>query len=314
MNKIQLISRFVKSACWFIGAEIKRGTLHQNFKGIPKMEFPGEISWAELLEEKAKKHPDRKYLTYENKKFSYKDMDNNANKVANFLLKHGGNKGKGISIFMNNSPEFLDVFTGTQKIGMYSSLVSTHLRGDSLLQILNLAETEFLIIDEYLINYYEKIADRLTNIKTVFVLCENNQPDNKYINFHDAYNGSTINPNVGYNKEDICFIAYTSGTTGMPKGVVFKYRNTGIKLYSFMATILYRRNDIFYTCLPLFHAGALWTIFTMSLSMGTKLVLAKRFSASSFWSEIIEHNITTFNSIGAMLAIETTGKFVRSIK
>lgn len=303
MKKRQLIIRYLKSVIWFIIAEIRRGTLRKNLKGISIMEFTEDMSWAELLEEKATKHPDKVYLTFEGKDYTFKDMDDNANRVANYMLAQGGSKGKGVSLFMENCVEFLDLFIGLQKIGMYSSLVSTHLRGSSLLHILNSTETEYLVIDAHLLEYYLKIANQVKYIKKVFVVNNAGLIPKEFLDFGEAYNESSEKPKTGYNNDDICFIAFTSGTTGLPKGVVYYYKNCGVKLYSLMATILYRRSDRFYTCLPLFHAGALWTIFSMSLSMGTRMVLAKRFSASRFWDDIIKYEITTFNSIGAILAI-----------
>lgn len=67
---------------------------------------------------------------YRDRSISYEDMDKNANRMANYLLKIGAKPTDGIATFMNNSPQFLDIFFGIQKIGMYVNTVNTSIRGD----------------------------------------------------------------------------------------------------------------------------------------------------------------------------------------
>ncbi len=305
---LKLAGLMVRALIRFFRNEKSRGTLKNNMRSlIKKKDIAEDMSWAELLEEKAKKNPHRPFLLFENKEFTLKEMDDNANRVANFLGELGGGKGKGMAIMMNNSPRFLNIFFGMQKIGMYAIPTNISLRGDSLLYILNHSNAEFIVLDEEYLEIYNKISDKLENIKKVIVNPSgdktNGQYGNDILSLSEAYTRSTDNPEIGYNKEDICVIMYTSGTTGLPKGVVYRYAKSKVKLLSIAAYVLLRKNDIFYTCLPLFHANALFLTVTESLHAGAKVALAKKFSASGFWDDIRKYNVTTFNSIGAMIPI-----------
>ena len=62
-------------------------------------------------------------------------------------------------------------------------------------------------------------------------------------------------------------------------------------------------HDVLHTCLPLFHINAQQLSLCGALACGGTLVLERRFSASRFWDSILEHRITSFNLIGAMLGI-----------
>jgi len=55
------------------------------------------MSWAALLEERAAQVPDKYFLLYEDERFTYRQMDQNANKIANLIKSFGGGKGKGIA-------------------------------------------------------------------------------------------------------------------------------------------------------------------------------------------------------------------------
>ncbi|HOS39355.1 MAG TPA: AMP-binding protein, partial [Spirochaetota bacterium] len=91
--------------------------------------------------------------------------------------------------------------------------------------------------------------------------------------------------------------------TGLPKGVVYRYGKTTVKLLSIAAYALYRPSDVLYTCLPLFHGNALFLTITQGLHVGAKVVLARKFSASRFWDDIRANGVTAFNTIGAMIPI-----------
>jgi crotonobetaine/carnitine-CoA ligase len=297
-----------KSLLTFFKDEIGRGTFRDNFRSLIKtQEIVEDMSWAELIEEKARKYGNRTFLIYEDKEFTFRQMDENANRVANYLLSLGAGRSKGVAIIMGNCPQYLDVYIGSQKIGMYSIPVNTSLRGDSLLYILDHSDAEFVVIDEEFLDAYKKIADKIEKRKTVIVnrsaLAGSQSLPNGMLPLSHAYAQSAQKPNIKYDKNDICFILYTSGTTGLPKGVMYRYSKTTLKLLSIPAYALYRKSDILYTSLPLFHGNALWLCVTQAMHRGCKVVLARKFSASRFWDEMRKYKVTAFNTIGAMIPI-----------
>jgi crotonobetaine/carnitine-CoA ligase len=235
-------------------------------------------------------------------------MNDRANQVGNYLMTLGGGKGKGLGLFMRNSPRFLDLFFGAQRIGMYLVPINPALKGGSLGYILHHSDIEFLALDAELIPNLQGAMDQVSHVNGFIVddLEEEARglelpPDMHSL--RQAYEFSKENPGVGYNKEDISLILYTSGTTGPPKGVVYRYANTGVKQLSILARILYRKEDVFYTCLPLIHGNALFLTVTPAMAVGGTVALSRRFSASRFWDEISQYGATTFNALGSMIPI-----------
>ncbi len=305
-KSIRIVFLFVRAFLRFSRDEIRRGTFLKNIKSlISTRDISVDMSWAELLEEKAKLFPKRTFLIFEDEKYTYQQMDQNANRFANFITDLGGARGKGLAMMMGNSPRYLDVFFGTQKIGMYTIPVNTSLRGDSLLYILNHSDADFLVIDEEFLETFRKIAPRVEHIKKIIVHrpkgSAESAPDT--IPLYSAENYPTDKPAGEYDKDDICFILYTSGTTGLPKGVVYRYGKSTVKLLSLAAHALFRKSDVLYTCLPLFHGNALFLTITAAMHRGAQAVLARKFSASRFWDDIRKYGITSFNTIGAMIPI-----------
>lgn len=308
LANLRIAGSLTKSLLTFFKDEMGRGTFRANLKSMIKaQEITEDMSWAELIEEKARKYGDRTFLLFEDKEFTFRQMDENANRVANYLLTLGAGKGKGVAIIMGNCPQYLDVYIGSQKLGMYSIPINTSLRGDSLLYILDHSDAEFVVIDEEFLDAYNKIADKVEKRKKIIVnrsaTAGKSPLPQGMLNLADAYRQSTKKPDIKYDKKDICFILYTSGTTGLPKGVMYRYGKTTVKLLSIPANAFYKKSDILYTSLPLFHGNALWLCVTQAMHRGCKVVLARKFSASKFWDEMRKYKVTEFNTIGAMIPI-----------
>jgi carnitine-CoA ligase len=298
----------IKTLGRFVSEEISRGTLKQNLKGISKVAIPVDMSWAALLEERAAQVPNKTFLLYENERFSYKQMDQNANKVANLIKPFGGGKGKGIGLFMKNSPRYLDVFFGVQKIGMYIVPLNPELRGDGLQYVIDHSDVEFLVVDGELFDIFDAVKKDLLKLKHVFINdCE---PDTKNIKvpfgikkLSSLKEQSNANPGAGFNPEDICLIMYTSGTTGRAKGVVYRYGRSSVKKLSLLSGLFIKPDDIYYTAMQLCHGNAMFLTVTFSLAGSATVALARKFSASKFWEDIRRHKVTLFNVIGSMVPI-----------
>ncbi len=293
-------------------SEYRRGTLRETLRlsrRAKTLKFSRDLSHAELLEEKAAKNKDRTFLYFKDKAVSYAQMDTNANRVGNFLLKLGSAPGEGMAIMMKNSPRWLDLFFGSQRVGMYSVPVNTALRGDSLAYIFNNSGARYLFIDYDLLEFYQTVEGELENIPRIIVNPENAPSDYRIpegmISLEEVYSEGTDTrrPEVKYRPEDPYTILYTSGTTGRPKGVVTRYGRTGIKALGMLAGASLKRSDIYYTCLPLFHANALTLTVTTAMAAEAQVALGERFSARGFWDEVRRYNVTVFNTIGAIIPI-----------
>ena len=93
---------------------------------------------------------------------------------------------------------------------------------------------------------------------------------------------------------------YTSGTTGPSKGVLAPVGASPMAAQEYAQALQCTPDDIFYTCLPLFHANAQLLCVLPALICGSKAVIYERLSASKFWKQIQDSQATLFNSLGAM--------------
>ena len=313
-NKVLLAGRLARSLLLFFVDEHRRGTLWENLSSIVQargISVGRDMSHADLLEEKAAKPAlaSKPFLFWKDEVFTYRQMDENGNRLANFLAERGGRRGAGLAIMMKNSPRWLDVFFGLEKLGMYLVPVNIALRHDQLAYILDNSEASILVVDHDLLEHYQSVADKVPGIKKVIVNAERapegyEVPDGME-DLASAYGpgSNPVSPPGRYDPDDLCIIMYTSGTTGLPKGVVYRYNSTNVKALSIMTRLLMSSDDIAYTCYPLFHANALFLTITTSLHGEASVALAEKFSASRFWDEMRRYNVNTFNGLGAVIPI-----------
>ncbi|MDT8272631.1 MAG: AMP-binding protein, partial [Desulfomonilia bacterium] len=129
------------------------------------------LTWATVLEEQAENIPEKEflYVIYQDRYITYKEMETNANRMAHYLMKLGAQPGDGVAVLMGNSPQFLDVFFGMQKIGMYINPVNTALKGDSLAYIIDNSDCGFLVVDHDLVDLFMSVRDKTPQVHTVIV-------------------------------------------------------------------------------------------------------------------------------------------------
>jgi crotonobetaine/carnitine-CoA ligase len=277
-------------------------------------EDPTKWVLAEILRDKAAKHPDRDLLKFgSNSWVSYGEINARANRVANALLARNVAKQESVSVMLPNCEEFLPVWFGILKAGAVMSSINTAYKGDFLSWTINLVEAKKLIIADTFLDRLDLIAPELPKLEHVIVLPTGNPTGRPPARFSHEELGalmeaSDAEPDVDYSWTDDARIMFTSGTTGRSKGVIkqnaadyFSARGLleGVaKLSGKEASEL--GDETFFSCLPLFHSNAQVLSGYPALVAGARVAYVERFSSSQFWQQVIDAEATIFNSIGAV--------------
>ncbi len=256
-----------------------------------------------LLKEKSRKNKDRTFLLFEDKKVSFEQFNEKANRLANGLMAQGICKGDKIALMLPNCPEFLYLWFGIAKAGAVMVPINVSWKGDLLQYVLNHSDAKALIVEDELYPQVVEALESARKIQQVFLRAEKGVHGEDVRLLNELFHVSAEEPNVTLTPHDPYEIMYTSGTTGRSKGVVRWSEYTilrGLRTVQYMG---YTGDDILYTCLPLFHGNAQNLTVLPALLANARLALGKRFSASSFWKEIRGYGATVFNFVGTMIPI-----------
>jgi solute carrier family 27 fatty acid transporter 1/4 len=237
-------------------------------------------------------------------KFTFTEIEKLANQFGNYFLSQGLKKGDVVALMLNNRPEYVAIWLGLSKIGVVTALLNTNLRSDSLAHCIKLSKAANVIIGCDHQKIYEEDMKKgyLDSSLRLFVFGEDALlPGLKAENLKELIKtASAAEPpkNKEINFKTVLIYIYTSGTTGLPKAAVFthsRYYMAACGPGLFMGV---KPHDVFYSVMPLYHtAGGVMGIGSTMLQ-GCTSVIRKKFSASRYWEECIEHKCTNSNYIG----------------
>ena len=267
-----------------------------------------------ILKARAEEHPDRDFLKFgAGKWLSYGEVNKRSNQVANALIKRGVQPGESISVMMPNCEEFLPVWFGILKTGAVMSPINTAYKGDFLAHTINLVDSKMLIISDEWLDRLNVVAKRLKKLEHVVIMGTDRttKPNPRLPNepLSALMKGSTKDPGVEVKWTDDARIMFTSGTTGLSKGVIkqhaadyFSGRGLleGLRIMAGKKNVADMKDETFFSCLPLFHSNAQVLTGYPALIAGARVAYVERFSSSQFWKQVVDAEATIFNSIGAV--------------
>src|SRR5882757_2530318 len=249
-----------------------------------------------ILAEKAARIPDRPFLHFGGHTDSYADAHRLTNRYAHGFLRAGIGKGDHVALMLPNQPELLWAIWGLGKIGAVAVPLNTAAKGELLTYLLEQSDSVLLCVSDQLRERAESAAAKAPRVRQVF------GPDR--LREFAATGPDDDPPGMAEVKaNDPHLLQYTSGTTGPSKGAVSPH-SQGHAVGRQMASLTrYRPDDVLYTCLPVFHANALWFTIYAALWAEASVALSPGFSARRFWDEVRESGATVFNALGAMANI-----------
>ncbi|MFX1445515.1 MAG: AMP-binding protein, partial [Promethearchaeota archaeon] len=252
-----------------------------------------------LLQRKAIENKDSPFLYFKDEIYSYQEIHLHSNRIANGLLKiikkrKLRRKRPKISVMLPNCPEYIFCWFGIIKTDSVYVTVNTRYRGNLLEYILSNSDTEILILDYEYFDQFREIDDKVPKIKTVII---RNAPidfefNEKYIDFNEIYTSNERNPKVIVKHWHPMEINYTSGTTGKPKGIL--YRNhfvlTGINIGKELVDIGLNQAQLIYCPLPLYHGSAQYWAILPAIFYNASVIITENFDPSTFWDDIEKYH------------------------
>jgi len=264
------------------------------------------LTMTNVLQEQSRRHGSRRFLRFlpDGRELTFADMDRLSNAYANRLAEQGIGKGHHVAVMMTNSPEQLLSYFALGKLGAVSVPVNNGARGDSLRHILDHADVTAVLADIELAQELLPLWTELPKIARIWTLGKGDLdcPVPRH-DFRDLTTGPDHAPDAEVSYQDLAFINYTSGTTGPAKGVMLSHARALLWGLSHADAFGQNEHDTVYICLPMFHVNALQGASFNALLVGAEVVLQKRFSASGFWKDIREHDVSVTNLLGSMVNI-----------
>ncbi len=239
--------------------------------------------------------------------FTFGAMDESATCIANGLAALGVQHGEHLLVMLPNSVEFLQVWFGSNRLGAVFVPLNTAYKGAFLEHVINNAGARIMVIAREFVPILQAIEANVPRLDTAIVV-NMSTPGAvvpRFVRLHSVsfltllqHSAAPVQRAVSY--RDIAAIMYTSGTTGPSKGVLMPHAHLYLFGHNKIAAIRLTRDDVYYCCMPLFHANALFMQVYSALIVGCRLVVARSFSASRWLDDIRRSQATVTNTLGVM--------------
>ena len=219
---------------------------------------------------------------------TYAELPDLINRVASSLHKREFSKGQVFGILSPNCPEYGVIFHAVAKLGGINTPINPLYTEHELSHQLKDAGARFLITVPQFIDKARAAAAE-AGVEEVFVFgeAEGATP------FSSLLEKDVVLPDVKINpREDLVALPYSSGTTGLPKGVMLTHHNLVSNLRQMENLCYFTSNDTLICVLPLFHIYGLVVILNMGLYTGATIVTLPRFDLELFLQTVCKYGVT----------------------
>jgi crotonobetaine/carnitine-CoA ligase len=266
---------------------------------------PQSTSLGAELRRAAREVPDRAFLRMRAGEWTYRQLDEETDRVAAGLQRQGVKQGHIVSLMLPNCPEFVVVWFALAKLGAVTAPVNTAFRGQALTDAIDLVESRLLIAHASLKDQWSEVRSKLKSVAAVIVVGAA-QADADTLRYEDVRAGATAQgavPHPEVHFRDLCLLLYTSGTTGRSKAAMISHRYVLAQASGVVEGLGLREDDVLYCPYPLFHLDAAVMTVAPALLLRGVAAIGERFSVSRFWDEMRTFNATVFDFMGATLTM-----------
>jgi crotonobetaine/carnitine-CoA ligase len=263
---------------------------------------PPERTLPKMLTRQAERYAGRRLVTIGGRALTYTDTLAAAAGYAGALAGAGVKAGDRVAIMCGNRPEMLLTFLGCAWLGAIAVPINTASRGAQLAHILGNRGARLLVIERELTPVLAALDRSGIAVEALWLVGQGDADDLPGFKSAPFPEPGVRMPPHPVEPGDTLAILYTSGTTGLSKGVCCphaQYFWWGVYTSRLLGI---RENDVLLTTLPLFHTNAL-NSFYQALLNGAALIVEPRFSASAFMPALARHEATVTYVLGAMVPI-----------
>ena len=279
-------------------------------------EFRGDWpTLPEMFRITASRHGERSCFTVfepDRVSLNYREALKRIQAVARWLAGKGIKKGDKIAVTGKNSPEWAVAYMGTLFAGATVVPIDYQIKNDEIDLLLKVSHAKILFVDEEKFTYYTENPGALKEIISL------KKGTGTYVYSLDGPEANIEEAT----ENDLAALLFTSGTTGIPKGVMLTHQNFVADCYLAQGNLDVYHTDVFYALLPIHHAYCMQAVLIEALSQGAEIVFGKKMVTAVMLKELREGKITMllgvpllFNKLlaGILRGMKAKGKIVFGI-
>jgi fatty-acyl-CoA synthase len=280
--------------------------------GVAQAAYQYPLLIKQLLHAPMVQAPDQQIVYRDLRRLTYAELRERIGRLANGLKMLGVRPGDTVGVMDWDSNRFLEAFFAIPMMGAILQTVNVRLSPEQLTYTINHAGASVLLVNDEFVGLLEGIKSHLEKVRTFIVLTDRQEPAKGSIEFAGEYEDllATASPDYEFpdfdeNTQATTF--YTTGTTGLPKGVYFSHRQLVLHSLAELAAFgiapeqgRFHRNDVYMPITPMFHVHA-WGFPWTATAAGAKQVYPGRYAPDVLLKLIKTEGVTFTHGVPTIL-------------
>jgi fatty-acyl-CoA synthase len=256
--------------------------------------------------------PDQEVVYRDLKRFAYRDVRARIGRLASALFKIGVRPGDTVGVLDWDSNRFLEAYFAIPMMGAVLQTVNVRLSPEQIAYTINHAGCTTLLVNDEFVGLLEGLKPQLPKVETLVVMSDRPSPQTGGLSFVGEYEDLLAAGSPDYDFPDFdentqATTFYTTGTTGLPKGVFYSHRQLVLHTLSELAFLglagrqgRFSRDDVYMPMTPMFHVHA-WGFPWSATLAGVKQVYPGRYEPTMLLKLIKTEGVTMTHCVPTIL-------------
>ncbi len=257
-------------------------------------------------------------------RYDYNRLNKRICQLANVLTKLGIQQGDTVAVMDWDSHRYLECFFAIPMMGAILHTINVRLSPEQLIYTINHAEDDIILVNRDFLPLLESVKDQFKTVKKIILLTDIEPPpetslalDGEYEQLLAASSDRYDFPDFNENSRATTF--YTTGTTGLPKGVYFSHRQLVLHTYGLMSCLCAYKyqatidsSDIYMPLTPMFHVHA-WGMPYFFTMLGTKQIYPGRYEPEMLLKLIVGEKVTISHCVPTILHMLVSSPVIKQL-
>ncbi len=256
--------------------------------------------------------PQQQIVYRDQMRFTYAEFRQRVCRLANALTEIGVKPGDTVAVMDYDSHRYLECFYAVPMLGAVLHTANVRLSPEQILYTIDHAEDDYILVNEEFLPILEQIKGRIDTVKGYILLQDGQQQPETSLRFEGEYEALLDAAEDHFEFADFdehtrATTFYTTGTTGLPKGVYFSHRQLVLHTLGVLAALgtpaeqgRFHQQDVYMPITPMFHVHA-WGVPYVATALGVKQVYPGKYAPDTLLKLIAKEKVTFSHCVPTIL-------------
>jgi len=286
--------------------------------------FDQPLLIASILQTGLNAAPEQEILNADQSRYTYRELGERVHRLANALADLGVKEGDTVAVMEWDTPRYLECFFAIPMMGAVIHTINVRLSPEQVLYTINHAKDDVILINREFLPLLEAVWDKVDTVKKLILLENSDGPAQTTLPIDGEYEALLAAASADYDfpildENTTASTFYTTGTTGLPKGVYFSHRQLVMHTLAARSATAgvghgrFNQDDVYMPITPMFHVHA-WGVPFLATMLGVKQVYPGRYVPETLLKLLLTEKVTFSHCVPTIMQMLLTAEAAKDIQ